>query len=63
MKLYWSIGSQPGRAVKTLLDIGKISCELIRMNVLKKELRTESYLKLYPQGTIPLLVDGDFIVG
>lgn len=37
LTLYWSIGSQPGRAVKTLLDIGKIPHEAKRINVAKME--------------------------
>lgn len=26
LTLYWHLGSQPGRAVKTILDLGNIPC-------------------------------------
>lgn len=41
LKLFWSIGSQPGRAVKTLLDIGKIEHEAHRVNVPNGEHKSE----------------------
>ena len=41
LKLFWSIGSQPGRAVKTLLDIGKIEHDAHRVNVAKGEHKSE----------------------
>lgn len=61
--LYWSIGSQPGRAVKTLLDIGRIPHEAIRINVPKMEHKSEEYLKMYPLGKIPVIKEGDFVLG
>lgn len=33
--LYWNLGSQPARAVKALLDIGKIPHELVTKDVVK----------------------------
>lgn len=33
--LYWNIGSQPARAVKALLEIGKIPHELVSKDVVK----------------------------
>jgi hypothetical protein len=39
--LYWNLGSQPARAVKALLDIGKIPCELITKDVIKEETRSK----------------------
>jgi hypothetical protein len=35
LTLYWSIISQPARAVKSLLDIGKIECQLTVINLFK----------------------------
>ena len=26
MKLYWNLGSQPARAVKCVIDMGKLNC-------------------------------------
>jgi hypothetical protein len=39
--LYWNLGSQPARAVKALLDIGKIPCELVTKDVIKEETRSK----------------------
>lgn len=33
LKFYWTLGSQPARSVKTLLDLGKIKYELIEVNL------------------------------
>lgn len=33
--LYWNLASQPARAVKCLLDIGKIPVKLITLDVIK----------------------------
>lgn len=63
MKLFWSVGSQPGRAVKTLIDIGRLPCELVRVNVLKREHQSTDFLRVYPAGKIPVLVDNDFVLG
>ena len=35
LTLYWNIGSQPARAVKCLLDLGKIPVNLITLDVIK----------------------------
>jgi hypothetical protein len=35
LTLYWNIGSQPSRAVKTLIDIGKIPCTLNLVKLMK----------------------------
>jgi hypothetical protein len=40
IKLYWNIGSQPARAVKALLDIGKIKHETIVLDLRKNETRS-----------------------
>jgi len=37
--LYWNIISQPSRAVKSLIDIGKLSCSLQNVNIAKLEQR------------------------
>ena len=35
LTLYWSIGSQPARAVKCLLDLGKITANLVTLDIVK----------------------------
>ncbi len=35
LTLYWNLGSQPARAVKCLLDIGKIPHNLVTLDVIK----------------------------
>lgn len=57
-KLYWNIGSQTARAVKALLEIGKIEHETIEVDLRKNETRTPQFLKINPLGQIPLLVTG-----
>jgi glutathione S-transferase len=59
MKLYWGLGSQPGRAVKTVIDMGKIPCTLVKIDIFGRQQRTKEYLKIYPAGKIPVLQDGD----
>lgn len=63
MKLHWALGSQPGRAVKTVLDLGKIPCSLIEVNMMARDQRKQEYLKMYPVGKVPVLQDGDFTLG
>ncbi len=62
LTLYWNLGSQPGRAVKTLLDIGKIPCNYVSIDVMQRQQRSEEYLKIYPLGKIPLLKTDDFVL-
>lgn len=33
---YWNIASQPARAIKTLIDIGKIPCHLVTIDMLQR---------------------------
>lgn len=63
MKLHWALGSQPGRAVKTVVDIGKIPCSFVHIDIMKRDQRSQEYLKMYPVGKIPVLQDGDFTLG
>lgn len=60
LTLYWNLGSQPARSVKCLIDIGKIDCKYVTLDVIKNETRTKDYLSLNPMGKIPFLVDGSF---
>ena len=36
LALYWNIASQPARAVKTLIDIGKIPCTFNHVNLYRQ---------------------------
>lgn len=62
LKLYWALVSQPGRAVKTVIDIGKIPTTLISIDIFSRQQRKGEYLKMYPAGKIPVLQDGDFTI-
>lgn len=61
--LYWNIISQPSRAVKALIDIGKIPCKLVNVDLMKGEQKKKDYLGMYAIGKVPLLKDGDFVLG
>lgn len=55
--------SQPARAVKTIVDIGKLPYIFKNVNVLKGEHKTKEYIQMYPQAKIPLLREGNFVLG
>jgi glutathione S-transferase len=63
LTLHWALASQPGRAVKTLIDMGKIPCTLVDVNIMTRQQRSKEYLEMYPVGKIPVLTDGDFSLG
>lgn len=58
LRLHWALGSQPGRAVKTLIDMAKILCELLDVDIMAQQQRTKDYRSMYPPGKIPVLEDG-----
>lgn len=59
VKLYYIIASPPARAVIHTLNALNVPYELVELNLLKGEHRTEEFLKLNPQHTVPTLVDED----
>lgn len=59
LTLYWNLGSQPARAVKCLIDLGKLEVKYVTLDVIKNETRSKEYLSLNPLGKIPFLVDGE----
>lgn len=63
LKLHWALGSQPGRAVKTLVDMAQIPCELIDVDIMAQTQRTNQYRSMYPPGKIPVLQDGSLTLG
>lgn len=48
--LYWNIVSQPARAVKALIDIGKVPCKLVTVDLFRLEQKKPDYLKINPMG-------------
>jgi glutathione S-transferase len=48
--------SQPARAVKVLIDIGKITCKFNNIDLFKLEQKKANYLSINPMGTVPTLV-------
>ena len=60
LTLYWDLISQPARAVKAVIDLGKLEAELINVDLLKGENKSPEYLSKNPHGKIPFLVHGDF---
>ena len=59
LKFYHSPVSPPSRFVKAILTLGNIPHELIIIDLLKQENKTEEYGKINPNKTVPALVDGD----
>ena len=50
LKLYWNYGSQPSRAIKSLLVAANIPHEEVTLNFFKFEHKTPEILKLNPMG-------------
>jgi glutathione S-transferase len=55
--------SQPTRSVKLLLTQNKIPYDFKVVDALKGENRRTDFLKLHPAGLVPVIVDGDFVLG
>jgi len=62
MKLYnveFSGNCYKARLLMSLLDV---ECELIPINIAKREQKSDSYLQKNPLGEIPVLEDGDLLI-
>ena len=63
IKLYWNLESQPARAVKALLEAGKVEHESIHLDFMKGEHKTPEILAINPAGQVPFVtVDGKLMV-
>ncbi|XKL65044.1 hypothetical protein PGB90_005130 [Kerria lacca] len=62
IKLYYAKFSPPVRAVLFNLKMLNIHHELINVDVSKKENKSEEYLKINPLGTVPTMIDNNFVI-
>lgn len=62
MKLYYTAGSPPSRAVLMTIRNLDLEVEIENLNLLNGENKSEEFLQLNPSGQVPVLVDGDFIL-
>ena len=61
--LYWNIISQPSRAVKSLIDIGKLPCSFENVSLIKQEQQKKDFTDMYPIGKVPVMKSGNFVLG
>ena len=62
LKLYWNLGSQPSRAIKSLLVAGGVPHEDVHLDLFKRENRNPEILAINPSGVLPFVVINDDIV-
>jgi glutathione S-transferase len=62
MKLHTTPGSPSGRRVQAVILHLKLEVEVQHYNFFKGELRQPEYLALNLNGSVPTLVDGDFVL-
>jgi glutathione S-transferase len=58
MKLYYFPSPNPQKVKFALLELG-LDCEMIPVDLTKREQREPAFLALNPAGRVPVLVDGD----
>ncbi|WP_373998394.1 glutathione S-transferase family protein [Bdellovibrio bacteriovorus] len=61
IKIYGSPMSSAGRCYWMLEELG-VPYEAMPLNMGEKEHKSEAFLKLNPNGKIPVIVDGDFVL-
>ena len=62
MKLHTAPGSPSGRKVQAVILHLKLDVQVQNHDFAKGELRAPEYLALNPNGSVPSLVDGDFVL-
>ena len=62
IKLYTAKLSPPGRAVELTAKLLGLSLDIVPINLLAGDHRTDEFLRLNPQHTIPVIDDGGVIV-
>jgi len=60
--IYGNDFSTPCTKVRFVANALKLDYEYRKLDLMKGEQKTESYLKLHPAGKVPVLQDGDFTV-
>lgn len=63
IKLYGYFRSSTAYRARIALQLKGIAFESVPVNLLKGEQRSEDFLKINPVGGVPVLQDGDFILG
>ena len=58
MKLYYFPSPNPQKVKFAMLEIG-LECEMVPVDLSKREQRSPEYLAINPTGRVPALVDGD----
>lgn len=61
LKIYGSPLSSAGRCYWTLEELG-VPYEAMPLNMANKEHKSEDYLRLNPNGKVPVVIDGDYIL-
>ena len=59
LTLYWNFGSQPSRAIKSLLVAGNIPHDEVHLDIFKGENRTPEMLVINPAGSLPFITVND----
>lgn len=61
IKIYGSPRSSAGRCYWMLEELG-LSYQVMPLDMRNKEHKSESYLQINPNGKVPALIDGDFVI-
>jgi glutathione S-transferase len=62
MRLHTFVGSPNGRKVEAVINHLKIAVEIVYHDFLAGDLRRPDFLDLNPNGKVPVLVDGTFVL-